>query len=473
MRPQQNCSISFALDKSSSLPLFEQICRYVRQQVHGVNWERGQKLPATRTLAAELGVSRSTVVMAYEQLVAEGYIEGIKGSGYRVNYTEDAAAQPNGALRHITPGKKALPPTAGEQRQKLLQPGVADMRLFPYKLWAKTVAKVCRHHPEALLLCDDPNGNADLRWAICDHLHQWRGMNTEPEQVVVTSGSTDALERCINALTAKGDTIGLENPGYLPTRQFIQQQGYVIADLDIDDKGATLPNCNPQLILVTPSYQYPLGGAMAADRRQQLLQWASKNECWIVEDDYDSEFRYFGSPIPALASLDLQQRTLYVGSFSKLFSSQFRLGYVVIPKSLVPAFRSVNKPLFSRAPIMPQQPLADFMNNGDFYRYLRRARRIYAKRRRHLMNLLDEHLSWCGYIKDHQAGMQLTFHFSIDKSDKQIERHALQCGLGVSALSPFYADQRQSQQGLLLGFCGFTEDEITQGVKILAQLMAE
>jgi len=456
----------FLIDRSLGAPLFEQICANLRSRIISGDLREGRILPPTRALASELGVSRSTVVTAYEQLVAEGYLSGVQGSGYKVLVMGDVELkQP----KHSLPTKHT-PPTQSPLRP--FQAGQPDMRLFPHRQWARTIARVCRNRHEALLVTNDSFGNLELRTAIAAHVQEWRGVLAAPEQIIITAGSTDALEICFRSLAKPGERVGLENPGYLPLRRLANRQGLSVTNLEIDSDGATLPASaeGVRMVVLTPSHQYPLGGAMPPARRLAFLRWAEKHNIWIVEDDYDSEFRYAGRPIPAMAGFDRLNRTLYVGSFSKIFSNTLRLGYIIAPERLIGAFRANLDDFGIKASAMPQQALADFMQAGEFYRHLRRVRRIYGERRTYLLDRLASDFAQYGTFTDHQAGMQVAFHLRPDLLDKQIENRANGFGITTLALSSFHVGA-PSLNGLLLGYCGFSTDEMAVALSDLGEML--
>ena len=461
-------SVVFSIDRASQMPVFQQVYEGLRERISTGAFVAGSRLPPTRSLAVELGVSRSTIVTAYEQLVAEGYVEGRQGSGYAVcNMGEvELAAKPAPALKPASAPKRTGPLP--------FSPGVPDMRHFPYRQWARCVARVARNEPEALITPVDLFGDLRLRQAICEHIYQWRGVRAVPEQVLITAGSGDALEICIRALAKPGDRIGLEDPGYPQIRNFVSSLGMRSLWLGVGQEGAELPPATgarkPCLVVLTPTQQYPLGGAMTPGRRLEFLNWAERAGAWLIEDDYDSEFRYAGRPIPALASFDRNERTIYTGSFSKIFSNNLRLGYLVIPETLASTFADTLRRFGGKASIMPQRALATFFEDGEFYRHLRRVRRVYAERRRVLIDLLKSELGADARIEDPQAGMQFVLSFPDDCDDRSLSAAAGAHGLSVSALSSYYASDRP-RKGLVLGFCGFSTEELEEGVGKLAPLV--
>ena len=461
-------SVVFSVDRASAMPVFQQVYEGLRERIASGAFVAGSRLPPTRALAVELGVSRSTIVTAYEQLVAEGYVEGRQGSGYSVCEM--------GEVELATAPQQAVSSSAAAQRRgpSPFSPGVPDMRHFPYRQWARCVARVARNDPEALITAGETFGDLRLRQAICEHIFQWRGVRATADQVLITAGSGDALELCIRALAEPGDSVGLEDPGYPQIRHFVSSLGMRPHWLNVGQEGAALPPSSeeerPSLVVLTPTQQYPLGGAMTPGRRMEFLRWAGRADAWLIEDDYDSEFRYAGRPIPALASFGDNARTIYAGSFSKIFSNNLRLGYLVVPDALNDKFSQTLRDYGGKASIMPQRALATFFEDGEFYRHLRRVRRIYAERRRVLIDLLRAALGPDARIEDPQAGMQFVLNLPGQCDDQALSRAAGEKGLSVSALSSFYASKRR-RKGLVLGFCGFSPEELEDGVATLAPLL--
>ena len=464
-------SIAFTLQRDSREPLFVQLCEQIRQRITNGQLDTRLRLPPSRVLATELAVSRSTVVTAYEQLVAEGYIEGRRGSGYFVRELTEAdypRQQTNTTLAAETPAITA-------DNKPLTHPGYPDNRLFPYRQWARCLARSARLSPEAMINSQSPFGDPQLRRSIANYLADWRGLDIQPQQVMVTAGSVDALETCIRTLTSPGEIIGLENPGYRPLRNLVQNQGMQIEWLAVDSNGAEVPvrsprGSSPRLAVITPSHQFPLGGAMSVNRRREYQQWANTNQAWVVEDDYDSEFRYAGRPIPALASLGDSERIIYIGTFSKVFSVSLRLAYLIMPTTLIPEFQQTLTRFGVKAALPCQRALAEFIDNGDLYRHIRRVRRIYAERRKLLLDLVEQKLSAYASFQDHQAGMQVTIRLRAGLDDQVIAARAQHRGLQLSPLSSHYGDGA-TQSGLLLGFCSFNHAEIIANVDTLADII--
>jgi len=465
--------IAFEIDRAGADPAFAQVYHAIRRRIVQGALKTGDRLPPTRSLAVDLGLSRSTVNAAYDQLIAEGYVASRQGAGCFVRPIGDVELADAVAPRRRPPSPPQPTDKSGPPTPPVFTPGVPDMRLFPYSQWARTVARTSRTAPAALVASSDPFGDMALREAISEHIAEWRGVHAPAERIVVTAGSGDALEICIRALAAPGDRVGLEDPGYPPLRNFVRSLGLKPAWLDIDAGGASLPTAEapPRINVLTPSHQFPLGGAMAPARRGAHIAWAAANDAWIVEDDYDSEFRYSGRPIPAMASLDTDGRTIYVGGFSKVFSNSLRIGYLAAPEGMADRVRQVLRDYGVKASIAPQRPLADFVSNGEFYRHLRRMRRLYDERRRALVDALRRSLGPLADFADHQAGMLIALNLPPNIDDRAVVAEAATAGLGPLALSAYYAGGQPSS-GLVLGFCAFTPAEIEAATTPLAEIIS-
>ena len=458
----------FSLDRSRQQPLFRQLYDAIREQITVGTLTEGDPLPATRTLAVELGISRSSVVNAYEQLLTEGYIVGVRGAGYRV--------QAVGELRrnaHAHPAaRRELHQADALTSSALFDARALDSTLFPTHQWAKTISRLCRQDPGAMMFGESDHANELLRQAIALHAYEWRGIVCDPGQIIITAGSTEALEICINTLSRAGDIFNIEDPCYSPIRTCIEANHRRTHMLPVDDDGAQASYLHDQsrLAIITPSHQFPLGGTMSVGRRMEFIYWAQKNNGWIIEDDYDSEFRYGGRPIPALAAFDKIGRTLYIGSFSKLFSSSLRISYLILPPQLIPTFHHAQAQ--AKVSMLPQRVLAEFIFNGECYKYLRRVRKIYAQRRQHLLTCLRGELGKFGFVRDYKAGTLLVFHLHPAISDVQVVEKARQQQLSVRALSSFCFD-KSAYNGLVMGFIAWDEPVLSAGVEALKAIVQE
>lgn len=489
-------SLLFSVDRSDTRPIYEQLCDTIRRSVHNGSLKQQRVLPATRTLAQELAISRSTVVSAYDQLVAEGYLKSKPGSGYIVCAIGEAelSSEPSYKQSYKQPSEQSEQETSPDissatalrlDKEPWLKPSLPDMRLFPHRVWARTVARICRTHPEAMLTGSDSFGYWPLRQAIVSHVREWRGLEVSPHQVIVTAGATDALNICFRTLLKPGQCVGLEDPGYRPILRQVTGLGLKPVFMNVDQEGAQRPDNEqpeghpsipsehtPAVVVLTPSHQYPMGNTMSPQRRLEHIHWAHHHNRWIIEDDYDSEFRYAGRPVPAMAGLDKMNRILYTGSFAKLFSNTLRLGYLIVPERLIEPMRQTMNDFGLKAGLMPQPALAEFIHSGDFYRYLRRVRKVYRERNRYLVQQLNQQFGSFGQVQDHNAGMKLVFHLNPIFKDTLIVDQANQAGLALEALS-LSCQQRLDGNGLIMGFAGYQPEEIQQGLDILYTILCK
>lgn len=453
--------LSVDLDARSTNPLFQQLYDALSQSIQKGRISAGTQLPASRIYAREIGVSRGTVQAAYDQLIAEGYAQARRGAGV---YATDISTTAQEWVAQIKP-HHAKAPVPNPVRP--FSHGVPDMRAFPHALWAQYVGRVARAEPAGLSEMSDIFGDWPLRCAISAHLRDWRGVLVSPEQVVITAGAADAMELVVQAVAGKNAWVGLENPGYPMLARVCKTLGMRPHWLAVDAQGACLPTRDVAVSVITPSCQYPLGSTMPIARRQAHLAVAN----WLVEDDYDSEFRYTGRPVPALMALDRQQKVIYQGSFSKVFSNGLRIGYLVIPDRLITPMRDVLRQRGVRASTMPQRVLARFMEDGAFYRHVRKMRRLYRGRREAFLAGLQEHFDDILMFQDHGAGMSVALHYTklldVDKVQENLQTAGLEC----ASLATYYGGGG-ARNGLLCGFCGFDEAEISQGLQQMKAALA-
>ncbi|MFY0309892.1 PLP-dependent aminotransferase family protein [Leisingera sp. D0M16] len=453
--------LSGLLSKASAEPIYLQIVSALRRQISDGSLAIGTRLPSSRALAQDLGVARSTVVTAYEQLVAEGFAEARRGAGIFV--CDVAPIQPPQAPP--PPQTVLTPPAPG-----MLQPGAPDPAVFPARSWARCVSRVARMDPLSLSHQEDSFGDPELRREIAAYAARWRGIECSADQVLVTSGAREALELAMDFLV-EGEDIALEAPGFTPTQRFARARGWTVRWLRAGERGAEVPRQMAKVTLLTPSHQFPLGGTLPVPQRQAFLQAARERDGWIIEDDFDSEFRYAGQPVPAMAALDREGRCIYAGTFSKTFSHALRLGYAILPPALVPRFRAQFIHPSAGAAITAQRPLAEFMASGQYDRHIRRARRLYAERYAAAADALAEWPEALGYFRRHNAGMQICFHLANPRADAQICRHAAKAGYGVRPLSPH--DPAGRSQGLLIGFCQSQAGELQGQIAGLRRIVED
>ena len=466
-------SSEIGIDRDDREPIQQQIARQIRSLVLSGRLKPQAQLPSTRALSEELAVARATVVEAYEQLVSEGYLETRSGSGTRV-----AAELPESLLTAPAQEKAQASPRGGHKREpaRPFRSGLVDWENFPHEEWGRLLGRFWRNPPVALLEHNDPFGWMALRQEIARHLYEWRGIGCAPEQVIVTAGGLDAFDLIGRAILKPGAKVWFEEPGYVTARRIFSLGGVEAVPVPVDAEGLMVPEGiarapEARAAFVTPARHYPTGVTMPLARRLELLDWAAEAEAIVIEDDYDSEYRYVGRPLPALMSLDERARVIYTGTFSKVFSPIVRLGYIVVPKALVPRFREERLSHGAPPSLMAQPALAEFMGSGAFAIHIRRMRRIYAARRRALIEALKPGDGRLYRIDASPAGLMLLLRLPDDARDEQMVQKLAADGINALSLSSHYAEAAR-QQGLLLSFAGFSEDDLGKAAAKLIEVLS-
>jgi len=461
----------FGIDRTSATPLAVQLAEQIRQAVLTGRLKPESRLPSTRAFAEELGVSRATALAAYDQLIAEGYLEGRHGSGTRI-----AAQLPDVTLKT---GPTGSAPTAKTTTKATLTPqpfqqGVFDSDHFPHAEWGKLLGRIWRKPDTNLLNGNDPFGYFPLRVALARHLHEWRGMAVDAGQILITGGSTDAFSLLRAAIFEPGDKIWMEEPGYSPARNILGGQGIDVVSVPVDDNGLDVAAgrqsaMQARAAFVTPARHHPTGVTMPLARRLDLIAWARESDAFIIEDDYDSEHRYIGQPLPALMSLD-RDRILYIGSFSKVFSPVLRLGFLIVPLHLTEKYRTLRRELLPPPSMLAQPALAQFIETGAFAQHIRRMRRLYAARRNKLIAALSPGEPSLFSIEAPPAGLTLLLALSDAQNDVMLAKKLADSGIEVQPLSPLYGFF-QPRQGLILGFSGFEEAFLEKSATALIKIL--
>lgn len=467
--------LDLSLDRAAREPLQAQLTEALRRLILARRIAPGARLPSSRALAEELGVSRVTVVAAIDQLAGEGYAEGRRGSGvYVVSDLPDQTVEPATPRREPTPASPAGGAAAGAAPRPF-QPGTPDLSLFPYAEWGKLLHQAWRRPAQALVNHSDVMGWRALRQAIADHIGAARGIACAPEQVAITSGMAESLELVARACLPAASTVLVEDPGYPLLRRAFASAGLRVEALPVDVSGFHPAGRRAAAAAVTPSRQFPLGIVMPLARRLQLLDWAREKQALIVEDDYDSEYRYRGRPLPALMTLDGGGSVLYLGSFSKVLSASLRLAYVVAPPDRAGLLRRALADAGPRASLAPQPALAQFMSSGRFAAHIRRMRRLYARRQAALVTAAERHLAPWLVLRPEEAGMHLvaepTPRLAARMDDDGIEALAARAGFVAPSLSRYHAGEPR-RRGLLLGFSGFDEATLESAGRGLADALA-
>jgi GntR family transcriptional regulator / MocR family aminotransferase len=491
VRPLLLGDLLLDLDRDSPIPLYRQFYDGIQSGILTGRLKPGSRLPSTRQMAAELGVSRNTVMEAFTQLVAEGYLESTTGSGTRVSsvlpdHLLAARARARRTVRRPPEPRLSqsgqlicgVPPVPVRSwRQPIaFYPGIPAYELFPAAVWRQLFV---RHWSDgrdrALLDYGDPGGYGPLREAIADYLRTSRRVSCDADQVIVVGGSQQGLDLAARVLLDPGDWVWVEDPGYPGARSVLTVAGARLAPVPVDQEGLDvnegLIRCgHPRLAYVTPSHQFPLGHTMSLARRLRLLDWAGSADAWIIEDDYDAEFRYSGRPLPALQGLDDRGRVIYAGTFSKSLFPALRLGYLVVPRALVDVFLTARALTDRHRPTLDQAVLADFLTEGHFLRHLRRLRTAYAERQEVLLESLDRHLDGVIAVDRDAAGTHLIARLPDALPDAVISNLAAEDGTSAPPLS-HWSIARTDMNGLVLGYTGFNLPTIRYRAKRLGEVI--
>jgi len=468
-----------AIDRTLSTPVHRQVYSAIREYILDRRLLPRAKLPATRDLAKQLGVGRNTIVAAYDQLLAEGFVEARPGSCTRVaellerprRAGSQRAPSPCSGLSRRGALIASLPQPHRTPGVIALYPGVPETESFPFSVWARLLARNARKLDDDVVGLHDFAGHPRLRKAIADYLGVARGVVCQPEQVIVVTGAQAALDLSARILIDDGDCAWMEEPGYRGARSALVGCGARLAPLRVSRRGWRLDDealPTPRIIYVTPSCQWPFGTVMRMEERLQLLAIAERRNAWILEDDYDGEYRFRGQPAPALRGLDGADRVIYVGTFGKTLFPSLRLGFLVAPQELAPAFGRAVSVSGQFAPPLLQVTVADFIREGYFATHLKRMRRLYATRQGEFVALCRRHLSAWLRIEENDAGMQVMARFVTPIDDCRFAEAALAHGADVQPVSiDYHCDE--PEHGLLLGFAALDGAKAEKAVLALRE----
>ncbi|MFT4268853.1 MAG: PLP-dependent aminotransferase family protein [Xenophilus sp.] len=444
-------------------PIYLQLYRRYRDAIAAGKFQPGDRVPSVRSLASELNLARGTVEMAYQMLTSEGYFLTRGPAGTVVSPQLGNLGEPGYASASSSPAPSLSHPQTEASQVRPFQLGLPALDAFPRKTWARLAGHNLRTLDTVAMSYPDPMGHEPLRRAIAAYLGISRGIACTHEQVFVTAGYRGALDLVCRTLLQSGHAGWYEDPGYLFARQFLERAGMRLEPLPVDAEGLNVDvgqkrAAEARFAVVTPTHQSPMGMALSLPRRLQLLEWASRRQAWIIEDDYDSEFRYHGRPLPALKSLDRDGRVLYAGTFSKVLFPGLRLAYLVVPEPQIERFRDTANHLCGPGSMLLQATVADFMAQGHFARHLRRMRSLYATRRGYLVDALLQAFGSRLHIQPQAGGIHMLAHLNTRQNDKALAKAAQSHGLAVHALSNWRM-RRSQRGGLLMGFTGFMTDE--------------
>ena len=486
-------------DKNPGLPLYRQIYAAIRQAILRGEFSPRMRLPASRVLAQQLGVSRITVVNAYEQLFAEGYLDGKTGAGTYVaaelpedllniekRKTAAARSSENKSSLRLSPfGERLQRRSVNSVRAQTIatfqpfQNGLTAIDKFPFEIWSRIAARLIRNPPREILGYGDPQGYLPLREAVAAHLKSARGVNCTPEQIIITSGAQQALDLTARIFTSETDCVWIEDPCYPEAKGVFAATGAKIVSVPVDDEGFNLAaapkgGTKAKLVYVTPSHQYPLGVTMSLPRRLALIEWAKRNDAWIVEDDYNSEFRYAGRPLAALQGLDrCGGRVLYVGTFRKTIFPSLRIGCLVVPPELIDVFTCARALNDVHSSLFEQALLSEFIAEGHFARHVRRMRTLYEERQKILIEECEKHLGGLLEVKKADAGMHLVGWLPAGVSGANASRLAAEKNLKLAPISAYTDKKIMPRDGFVLGYTAFDKKQIRAAVKTLKAILAD
>jgi GntR family transcriptional regulator/MocR family aminotransferase len=487
--PKQPSSFALALPpRDVNTPAARWLCGALRDEILDGRLRPGSRLPSSRDLARQQGLSRGTVVSAFDQLRSEGYVQGSTGSGTYVSKVlpddllqvrprrpgprEPAATPPRRRLSQFAMGATLFPGFApGPTRA--FRAHLPALDLFPTTLWAQLAGRRLRRATTHLLLGCEPMGYRPLQSAVAEYLVASRGVKCAPEQVAIVSGTQEALDLAAHLFLDRGDRACVENPGYLGAKRAFEAVGARVISIEVDDEGATVPPvqlADVRLAYLTPGHQFPLGVCMSLSRRLAMLEWARRSGAILFEDDYDSEYRYAGKPMPALQGLDRYGVVLFAGSFGKVLFPGLRLGYLIVPPDLVERVTTLQSIRTRHAPMVTQAVLCDFIAQGHFARHVRRMREVYAERLGALVDAARERLDGALAITGVEAGLQTVAWLTAGHDAARVQALAAKRGVDVTPLGP-YTQGSAPRQGLHLGFAAVDVPEIRRGVRELATVL--
>ncbi|HZB54847.1 MAG TPA: PLP-dependent aminotransferase family protein [Reyranella sp.] len=468
------------LDRTAPALLTRQLYERLRSAIVGGRLRPGHRLPSSRLLARELGISRNTVSAVIEQLAAEGYVD--VGRGRRPSVTAGIAPALAGGASRQTPAKTRMPlstwarhigrsgwPFEGEGPARPFVPGLPDRRAFPHDLWGRLLRRAARNGRAPSNTVNSPA----LQSALARHLVDHRGVKTTPGQIIVTPSAQGAIELVSRVMLSPGDAAWLENPGYGGARVALEAAGARITGVRLDRSGLVLAGRSdkPRLIFVTPSHQYPTGRLMPVDRRLELLRFTAAAGAVLIEDDYDSEFHYDGRPVASLQGLDETECVFYVGTFSKVMTSDIRVGYVVVPEGLIKTFETAQRHSGQLVNATLQAALAEFILDGAYAAHIRRMTRVYGARRDRLIGALAAASPGAFAVDPPAGGMQLLARLRQDDDDLLLCSRLGAAGVTARPLSSHFVG-RSVQRGLFLGFAAWSDEEIDAGARLIGDVVA-
>ncbi len=457
------------LNRELPEPLYSQLYQWIKKEIEDDRLLPGMKMPSIRQLTTHLKVSRNTVESAYQQLQAEGYLESIAKSGIWVAEIEKPSLQPEDKIHAV---KSDCKPSSNVVVD--FEYGNVDLDKFPVKQWKKCLTDAVDQENNWLFEYGEKQGEFELRREIANYLLQSRGVRCKPEQIVITSGTQSSIALICRLLELREEHVAMEEPGYSGVRTVFEDQGCYIEPVPLEKDGLSMEHIQSsrvKAVYVTPSHQFPIGMVLSISKRIQLLKWAYQTGGYIIEDDYDSEFRYRGQPIPSLKSLDEEENVIYLGTFSKSFLPSVRLSYIVLPPSLMIQYSQKSKDYNQSVSPIIQRAMSLFIQSGEFERHIRRMRKLYQRKHQALLKSIEEQMGTKVEIVGEKSGLHILLKVKGVKGSELIE-NGLEKGVKVYSPSRFWMNPNAKRNSyIMLGFGGLSIEDIEKGVGILASCL--
>jgi GntR family transcriptional regulator/MocR family aminotransferase len=476
------------LQRESREPIYRQLHRLLQEAVLSRQLIAGARLPSSRMLAAELSVGRNTVTQVYEQLALEGYVSSATGRGTFVADTtpdeivlDDGSSKPAPSSNVVqavlsSRGGRLIAGAGVSSRQGgAFMPGIPDFSRFPGRVWSRLQMKQWRRPQPELMTYAPPGGLVALRKVLGEYLRTARSVRCTPDQIVITTGIHQSIDLAARLLTDPGDIVWTEDPCYWGVRSILQASGLELKPIRVDEEGIAPSHDDlstpPKVILVTPSHQYPLGMVMSLARRRMLLEYGRQHRSWIIEDDYDSEFRYSNRPLASLQGMDDAGQVIYVGSFGKTMFPGLRVGYVVVPEALAASFAVASAELYREGQLLQQAVLADFMLEGHFTSHIRRMRGLYRQRRDLLLSAVERRYGDTLQIIGSDAGLHLVLCLPDAVDDRAVTAAALEVDIIIRPLSSYFSNRERAGSGLVIGYACVPDEAIRPAFEALADVL--
>ena len=461
------------IDRNSDLTLERQIYLQIREMILSGGLSAGYKLPSTRKLSAELAVSRNTIIEAYSQLIAEGYLKTFKGSGTVVADGLHALDIVPSFIQKIPMCRHKEPRS---ETKVDFRTGVPALEYFPHKEWGKLYREICNTIPTSSYGYCGTAGVWELREAISKYLYRMRGLSCDPNKIVITSGATQGLSLISHLLKEENKKALVEDPTHTGLREVITFAGCSIEGIKADENGLCTKRLKEKtdasFIYTTPSHQYPMGGVLPIGRRLELVRYAEQNDCYIVEDDYDSEFRYEGQPVSSLYELK-PQRVIYLGSFSKVLAPALRMGFMILPEKLLSPCKTLKKYSDVHTDVLSQYTLARFIGTGSFEKHIWKMKKLYGRKRSRLLDELSRCFPDEFCILGHATGLHLVVRFHNITFTEETEKELRDKGVCIYRPEPFYLDKSLSHNNeIIMGYSHLSYEEMTQGIDIISNYAA-